>query len=200
MNAEELLKGILAKDETVKWSATPKPYSILNEENKSATIRLWIIAAVVLLVLNIAYIALCVTDDAVEFMPGVLVVTIGVPVFIFVNPIRDKMHITKQLAAITDKRVIVFHKSNKEQSIAIEEVDAVHTEPSTDAGCCHMRIGSAVTDAPASKLRRFAIMGKRDNEDKCVGLVFYHLDKSDGNRAYDILDAYASTKNAASVQ
>lgn len=200
MNAEELLKAVLAKDEIVKWSATPKPYSVLNEENKKSTILFWVIAAVVLLVLNIAYIALCAADDAVEFMPGVLVVTIGVPLFLFINPIRDKAHIAKQLTAITDKRAIVFHKSSKEQSIAIEEIDDVRIEQSTDAGYCHVCIGSAVTDAPAAKLRHFAIMGKRDSDDKCVGLVFYHLEESDGKRAVELLNASAATKNIASAQ
>jgi hypothetical protein len=200
MKAEELLKDILAKDETVKWSATPKPYSVLNEENKKSTIFAWIVAVAVLLVLNIAYFALCAADESVEFMPGVLILTIGMPLFMFINPIRDKAHITKQLMAITDKRALVFHNSNKGQSVALEEIDAVHVEPSTDAGCCHVRIGSAVINAPAKKLRHFAIMGKRDDDEKCVGLVFYHLDESDGKRAYDMLNPNAATENAAYVQ
>jgi hypothetical protein len=196
MNAEELLKSVLAKGEIVKWSATPKPYSLLNEENKKSTMRFWIVAAVLLFVLNIPYIALCVLDETVEFIPAVLVVTVGVPAFLFANPIRDKLHIAKQTLAITDKRVLVFHTLNKDQSVAIEKIDAVRVEQSTDAGCCHVRIGSSVTEAPFGKLRHFAIMGKRDSDDKCVGLVFYHMDEREGGRARDLLQADAAAKNA----
>jgi hypothetical protein len=196
MNVEELLKGVLAKDEIVKWSTVPKPYSVLNEENKKSTMLFWSAAAAVLLVLNIVYIALCALSETAEFIPGVLVVTVGVPAFLFINPIRDKMHIAKQIAAVTDRRAIVFHKSNKAQSVAIEEIDAVRVEQSTDAGCCHVRIGSSVTDAPAAKLRHFAVMGKRDNDDKCVGLVFYHIDEAEGKYVYNLLNENAALKNA----
>jgi hypothetical protein len=196
MNVEEVLKSVLAKDEIVKWSTAPKPYSVLNEENKKSTMRFWIVAAVLLLVLNITYIAFCVWDEAVEFMPAILVITVGVPAFLFANPIRDKLHIAKQTVAITDKRVLVFHSSNKDQSIAIEKIDAVRVEQSTDAGFCHVRIGSSVTDAPAKKLRHFAIMGKRDNDNKCIGLVFYHIDESEGRHAHDLLNANRAAKNA----
>jgi hypothetical protein len=198
MNVEELLKSVLAKDEIVKWSARPKPYPLLNEENKKSTMCFWIVAAVLLFVLNIAYIAFCVWDETIEFMPAVLVVTVGIPAFLFAIPTRDKLHIAKQTLAITNKRALVFHTLNKDQSVAIEKIDAVRIEQSADAGCCNVRIGSSVTDAPARKLRNFAIMGKRDNDDKCVGLVFYHINESEGRRAYDLLNATANraAKNA----
>jgi hypothetical protein len=193
MNAEELLKGTLAPDETLQWSATPKPYSILNGENKKSTVRFWIIAVALLLLLNISYIAFCIADDTVEFMAGALVVTVGVPLFLFINPLRDEMHIAKQLLAITNKRALIFHKSNKELSLPIEEVDEVRVESSTDAECSHVRIGSASVAAPAGKLRSIAILGKRDNDDKCVGLVFYHMDAREGKIAYDMLCARTKT-------
>jgi hypothetical protein len=189
MNANELLKDILAKDEIVEWSATPKPYSVLNGENKQSTVLLWIIAAALFLILNIAYIALCVSDETMDFMIGVLLVTVGVPAFMCVNPLRDEMHIAKQLLAITNKRVIIFHKSNKELSVPIEEIDAVHIEASTDAGYSHVRIGSSVAAVPAKKLRSLAIVGKSDDDDKCIGLVFYHVDAHEGETAYDALRA-----------
>ncbi|MDR2132833.1 MAG: hypothetical protein LBP30_05740 [Clostridiales Family XIII bacterium] len=187
MNAEELLKDVLAKDEVPEWTATPKPYSIFNDENKKSTMLFWTIAAVLLLALNIAYIAFCVLDEAAEFMAGVLVVTVGVPLFLFINPIRDEKHIAKQLLVITNKRAIVFHKSNKELSLPFESIGAVNIETSTDAECSHIRVGASVADAPARKLRGFAIMGKRDDDDKCIGFVFYHVDAREGKLAYDIL-------------
>jgi hypothetical protein len=197
MNAEELLKDILAKDEVLEWTATPKPYSILNDENKKSTMLFWIIAAVLLLALNIAYIAFCALDETAEFMAGVLVVTVGVPLFLFINPIRDEKHIAKQLLAITNKRAIVFHKSNKELSLPFDAIGAVGIEASVDAECSHIRIGAPVANAPVKKLRNFAIIGKRDNNDKCIGLVFYHVDAREGKLAYDMLRAKTAARGAA---
>jgi hypothetical protein len=186
MKTDELLNGILAKDETVKWTATPQPYSIMNEENKRATVMFWIIATAVLLILNIAYIALCAADDAVDFKIGVLIVTVGIPVFLYINPLRDEMYIAKQLLVITNTRVMICHKSGKELHIDIENIKTVSLEKSADAERCHIKIGAAV-DAPTGKLRKIAVSGKHDNDDKCTGLVFYHMDTQDGKRAHELI-------------
>ncbi|MDR1247459.1 MAG: hypothetical protein LBK57_10660 [Clostridiales Family XIII bacterium] len=195
MNAEELLKSVLAKDETVKWSAKPEPYSITNEENKKSTFMLWAVAAAALVILNVAYIAVCVIGDAVDFKIGVLIITVGVPVFMFVNPLRDEMHIAKQITAITNKRLLVYHKSGKVLSVSVEDIDEVKLEESTDAGRCHLRICSAAVIAPPGKLRSIAISGKLDKDDKCVGLIFYHIDAQEGARAYDVVNSLLSERS-----
>jgi hypothetical protein len=191
MNAEELLKGILVKDEVIKWAAKPRPYSVTNEENKKSTYTFWIVAAATLVILNVAYIAFCAAGSA-DFKAGVLVITVGVPLFLFINPLRDEWHIAKQVLAITNKRVLVYHASNKEFYVRLEDVDAVGLRESTDPGRRHLVVCSAALNAPAKKLRGIAISGKRDKEDRCIGVAFYHIDAEEAARAHEIISAAAS--------
>jgi hypothetical protein len=186
--SREALGDLLSEGESLKWSGFPQAYSITGGENRQSTLTMWIVAAVLLLFLNIGYAILCSSENSADFEPFALIFTIGIPLFVFVNPIRDRSYIKNQIYALTDRRAIVCNKSNKEMSLPIGIIDSVRVEKSSGEGCCHVALGSPATGAPTSKFRKIALSGKRDKDDSCIGIVFYNINARDGDTIRGIIN------------
>ena len=181
---EKILAGALLEDEKVVWKGSPAPYKLLDEDNKKGTLVFWIIAIAIAGGLSALYTVYIITSGGglTEIKPIVFVFTIGFPLIVFVDPIRDKSHIGKQLFAITDRRVLIVHKNTNNENKALvywfSDMDSVRIDTVCE-GFSRIRFCSATFEAQNLKLRRAAIMGAFDKNEKLAGLVFYKIADSE---------------------
>ena len=177
---EEELKLALKEGETVKWKGLPAPYKVMDNDNKKSTAKFFIGAIVVAAALSLLYTYYGLQEsNSTGIQPFVYIMTIGFPLIAFVDPIRDKMHINGQLLVITNQRILIFHKSNPTESKAISinlnDVDKVRIEE-IEPGFNRIRFGAAAFGSRNMKLRRNAMLGAKDENDKPI--------------AYDILSYF----------
>ena len=186
----ENLKQYLDKDEIIKWGGPSQPYSILDESNKKSTVKSWTLATLLAVLFNGGYYMLCLVQN-MEFKALFLIFSVGIPLFVFMNPIFDKNNLKKQLYAITNKRVIVYTYGNDPQILLLDKVDAVRVEKASSGSFCHMRLGSATFKTPTEKLRSLAIKGVYDdvnNKKVHTGLIFYNLGLTDSEAVCSLLN------------
>ena len=193
---DQFLNAALKEGEVVKWKGTPDPYRLLDEDNKKATITTWVIAIAIAAALSVLYTIYALTGGSVNFQPFVYVLTIGFPLILFIDPIRDMKHINKQLFAITDQRILIFHKNtsteNKALEFRLENIDAIRVDE-IESGYSRIRICSPAFGLKPAKTRRSAITGMKDENDKLVAMVFYRLTNSDCDKVCSVLQEKAIT-------
>ncbi|MCL2111010.1 MAG: hypothetical protein FWH32_01895 [Clostridiales bacterium] len=183
MDYNELASAsVIREGETLIWKGKTSRYELLDEDNKKGTLLIWIASAAVAIVLVIMY-AVFTADLA--FAPEQAVIyamLVGFPLIFFVDPIRDRAAISKQILMVTDKRIIIFHKSTNTESGAlsmnIANIDNVRVEKK-EPGFGRILFGSATFEAKGLKLRRMSIVGAHDKDDKLAGMVYYRLPESD---------------------
>jgi len=185
-----LLDDALGEGEILRWAGVTQPFSLLDDQNKKRTMMIWIIAAALLIAMTGGYI---IASAANEFQVKaiVFIFTVGIPLLVFVDPIRDKKQALEQIYAITDRRVITCHKNvnsqDKVYSLILKDVreqNSIRSIPGLD-GNRHICFGQGLENAKPEKLLKIAISGKTDKEDKLIGLVFYNMSEEDAQKAID---------------
>ena len=178
---EQFLQAALREGEYVIWQGTPDPYRLLDADNKKATLTTWIISIAIAAGLSVLYTMYALSGDGSSLQPFVYILTIGFPFIGFIDPYRDKRHINAQKMAITDQRVLVFHKSTASENNALEmrleSIDAIRVEE-IEPGYSRICIGSPAFGLKHSKKRRCAILGVKD-DDKITALILYRMANSD---------------------
>ena len=178
------LNESLKEGETVEWQGKPALSKLLSPDNKKTTLTMWIIAIVIAAVLSGIYTVYALSDNAASFQPFIYVLTIGFPLIIFIDPIRDIRHINAQFFVLTDKRIFIFHKSTQTENKAIvlsfDEIDMARIE-GLEPGFARIRFGSGSFESKGVKLFRHTTQGAKNKEDKLIGLVFYRLSGNDCN-------------------
>lgn len=184
------LNESLEEGETVKWQGKPAPSKLLGPDNKKTTLKMWIIAIVIAAVLSGLYTIYALGENATSFQPFIYVLTIGFPMIIFIDPIRDIRHINAQFFVVTDKRIFIFHKSTQTENRALvlsfDEIDTARIE-GLEPGFARIRFGSGSFESKGVKLFRNTTQGLKDKEDKLTGLVFYRLSGGDCNDVCPLL-------------
>jgi hypothetical protein len=189
---EAVLKGLLTKDENVKWAGKPDPYKVLDEDNKKSTMTCWIISIAIAAALSGIYTIFALSGSSTTFQPIIYIFTIGFPLIAFIDPIRDRKQIISQVLAVTDQKVIVAGKNtggsdNKQPALKLQDIDIVRVEQ-IESGFSRIRFGSVTFGAQGYKLRRITTGGRRSEGDKVIGLVFYRIDNSDCEKICSILN------------
>ena len=190
MQNSENIEHLLDNDETVRWTGKPQSYSVLDETNKTSTLKNWFLAAILAALLNGGYYMLCISSG-LDFKMLFLVFSIGVPLFVFMNPIFERNGVKKQIYAITNKKVITYSEGADPQILALDKIDAVRVEKAAGSNC-HMRLGSSTFNTPTGKLRTSTIKGIYDddsnNKKYYTGLIFYNLGITDSEAVCGLLN------------
>ena len=186
---ESLLENALQEDEKVVWKGNPAPYKLLDADNKKGTLTFWVISIAIAAILSVLY-TLYAMSGTEEIKPIVYVFTIGFPLIAFVDPIRDKAYLVKQLLVVTDRRILIVHKNtnneDKALSLAIDDIDAIRTEE-IEQGFSRIRFCKATFGVENLKLRRMATKGAQDSNEIITGLVFYRIANSDRDLICSVL-------------
>ncbi|MCL1896846.1 MAG: hypothetical protein FWG03_09905 [Clostridiales bacterium] len=179
---EAELKSALKEGEIVRWKGSVAPYRLFDADNKKSTGIIWLISIGIAAVLSILYTVYVLTAQGATFQPFVYFLTIGFPFLGFIDPVRDQKHIAGQLLAVTNQRVMIFHKStpneNKSIGLGFGQIDKARIEE-IESGINRLRLGSATFKSKGLKLRRDAMLGGKDDDDRVIGLVFYQLKGKD---------------------
>jgi hypothetical protein len=173
IDRKELIERALGKVEKILWIGGAEPFQALDDQHKAHTKKLWMIAAVLLVVLNVGFVLLAVFNEAFHYHPAVLLLTVGVPLLVFIDPLRDRKDMAKTAYGVTDRRFVVNRDGGQPVGVPVR-TDAVYVEDAGN-GCFHLRIGSAAFHLPESRLIRATLQGVDGKKGEQGGLVFYNL-------------------------
>lgn len=169
------MKRELHEGESIIWQGEPVPFKPSDGDGKkSLTLRI-VICAIVYAALMVAYAMLA--KDAAGFNITVALVILVICAFVACVPILDARKVMdKSSYYITNDRVAVSidgrdFMAMSRKGLKVKFIDAGN-------GCVHAAMG-ALADGGSKKLLTSAIIGKKDDKENVIGIVFYNV-KDDG--------------------
>jgi len=161
----------LMKDEKIVWEGRPKPFGLLDSPYRVSLIVRWIIWIVVAVGASIGYYVVA-QDPAA----GLLIFTIGVPLFFSLQPIFDKKAIQENAEyAITNLRVICYINDRRCWSMHLSDAAEfrIHT---LGNGTGVVMMGEAAASRVGAS-RTITLLGiQDDNGIKTTGMAFYGIE------------------------
>lgn len=197
MNDNEKLNSALEQGETIKWSGVPQAYSLFDESRKKSTI-FTVCCAAAWAVLSIGGYYAAVASSNADIKTGVIVFLLATACLIVWMPISDKGKVKKLTYAVTDKRVLIVSKEDRNPiAMPFSDIDAIRVDKA-DNGSCNVRVGSSTFKTSLRKLPSLAYLGRftLENDNKSyTGLALFNVKDEDGKKISNLLEpAIASAK------
>ena len=167
------MNDILVNGEKIIWEGRAKNCGLTDAPFKGPLMARWIIWILIGVALSVFYTVATFGDG---FAWGLLIFTIGVPLFFIIQPISDrKVILNKSMYAITNRRVICYADDTKIWSLPLEAA-AKYRINTLSNGTAVVFMGTAST-AKLTAARKIAIMGLHDSENtKVEGIAFYGIE------------------------
>lgn len=167
--SRQLLEG-----EEAQWLGRPERFSLLSKDYKGSLILRWIIAAVVLAALIIAY-SVWVAGSAAKFNTILVLIIVLACVYIFVIiPVMDRFTLmNRTFFCVTNKRVLVFVSDRA--PISLNRAGLNFSIINGENGCSHIAFGAAAK-MRSHRLRIGTITPPTSEKgDTPIGAVFYNI-------------------------
>lgn len=169
---EKDLREYLREGETVRWEGAPHRIALMDEDNKSAIIKRWIITAVITVVALGGYVGF------LEAKTEIVILVAAIAIYNFLAPVEAWKAILKhQYFYVTDQRVILSCRHGAFYFMNFTEIDAVRVVTGL-TGRKSLVIGSAIFPKCEKRLRWQCLHPKDDPDPMpeaghVLGMVFY---------------------------
>ena len=164
----------LMEGEEAQWMGRPEPFSLLSKDYKGSLILRWIVAAVVLTGLIVAYSIWAIQAQAKYNIILVAVLVLACIYIFVVIPLMDRFSLMKRtFFCVTNKRILVFVSDRAPTTLNRSglKLSLVNAEN----GCAHIAFGSATKLKPY-RLRIGTITPPTDDSGNVTtGAVFYNI-------------------------
>lgn len=169
---EKDLREYLREGEVVRWEGAPHRIALMDEDNKSAIIKRWIVTVVITAVALVGYVGF------LEAKTEIVILVAAIALYNLLAPVEAWKAILKhQYFYITDQRVILSCRHGAFYFMNFTEIDAVRVVTGL-TGQKSLVIGSAIFPKCEKRLRWQCLHPKDDPDPMpeaghVLGMVFY---------------------------
>ena len=169
------VKRELHENEAIVWQGEPAPLKATDGDGKKKLTVRQVICAVIYAALIVAYAMLA--KGAAGFNWTVALVMLVICGFVACVPILDaKKVVDKSSYYITNDRIVTSIDGRDFMAMSRKGIKTKFVDAGN--GCVHIAMG-ALADGENKKLLTSAIIGKKDDKENVIGIVFYNV-KDDG--------------------
>lgn len=169
---EKDLREYLREGEVVRWESAPHRIALMDEDNKPAIIKRWIVTAVITAAILVGYVGF------LEPKTEIVILVAAIAIYNFLAPVEAWKAILKhQYFYITDQRVILSCRHGAFYFMDFKEIDAVRVVTGL-TGRKSLVMGSAIFPKCEKRLRWQCLHPKDDPDPMpeaghVLGMVFY---------------------------
>ncbi len=169
---EKDLREYLREGEVVRWEGAPHRITLMDEDNKPAIIKRWIVTVVITAVALVGYVGF------LEAKTEIVILVAAIALYNLLAPVEAWKAILKhQYFYITDQRVILSCRHGAFYFMNFTEIDAVRVVTGL-TGRKSLVIGSAIFPKCEKRLRWQCLHPKDDPDPMpeaghVLGMVFY---------------------------